>query len=97
MLRKLAKAHENWFLKIILAGVAISFISLFGVTGYIDSATQNQVVVDVDGIKTTQSVFSYQMNKEINAIRNLAGEDFELTDEMRNSIAENILKQIVNA
>ena len=96
MLRKLAKAHENWFLKIILAGVAISFISLFGVTGYIDSATQNQVVVDVDGIKTTQSVFSYQMNKEINAIRNLAGEDFELTDEMRNSIAENILKQIVD-
>ena len=96
MLRKLAKAHENWFLKVILTFVVISFISLFGVTGYINSASQNQVVVNVDGIKTTQSEFSYQINKELNAVKNIAGEDFELTDEMRNSIAENTLKQIVN-
>ena len=96
MLRKLAKPHENLFLKIILGSVAISFVALFGVTGYIDSAAQNQVVVNVDGIKTTQSSFSYQLNKEINAIKNFAGENFELTDEMRNSITENTLKQIVN-
>ena len=55
MLRKLAKPHENLFLKIILGSVAISFVALFGVTGYIDSAAQNQVVINVDGIKTTQS------------------------------------------
>ena len=96
MLRKLAKPHENLFLKIILGSVAISFVALFGVTGYIDSAAQNQVVINVDGIKTTQSSFSYQLNKEINAIKNFAGENFELTDEMRNSITENTLKQIVN-
>ena len=96
MLRKLAKPHENLFLKIILGSVAISFVALFGVTGYIDSAAQNQVVVNVDGIKTTQSSFSYQLNKEINAIKNFAGENFELTEEMRNSITENTLKQIVN-
>ena len=55
MISKLAKAHESWVFKLISAAVAVSFISLFGVTGYISSASQNQTVVDVDGLKTTQS------------------------------------------
>ena len=96
MISKLAKAQESWFLKIIFAAVAVSFISLFGVTGYINSAAQNQTVVNVDGIKTSQSAFSYRLNKEVTAIRNIAGEEFDLTDEMQNTIAENILKQIIN-
>ena len=63
MISKLAKAHESWVFKIISAAVAVSFVSLFGVTGYIDSASQNQTVVDVDGKKTTQSEFSYRLQK----------------------------------
>ena len=55
MISKLAKAHESWVFKIISAAVAVSIVSLFGVTGYIDSASQNHPVVDVDGKKTTQS------------------------------------------
>lgn len=96
MISKLAKAQESWFFKIIFAFVAISFISLFGVTGYISSASQNQTVVDVDGQKTSQSVFLYRLNKEISAIKNIAGDDFDLTDDMRNTVAENVLKQIVD-
>ena len=49
MISKLAKAHESCVFKIFSAAVAVSFVSLFGVTGYIDSASQNQTVVDVDG------------------------------------------------
>ncbi len=96
MISKLAKAQESWFFKIIFAFVAISFISLFGVTGYISSASQNQTVVNVDGQKTSQSVFLYRLNKEISAIKNIAGDDFDLTDDMRNTVAENVLKQIVD-
>lgn len=96
MISKLAKAHESWGFKIISAAVAVSFVSLFGVTGYIDSAAQNQTVVNVDGLKTTQSEFSYRLQRELGALKNLAGDDFELTDELRNSLAEGILKQIVD-
>ena len=96
MISKLAKAQESWFFKIIFAGVAVSFISLFGVTGYISSASQNQTVVNVGGLKTSQSAFSYRLNKEVSAIRNIAGDDFDLTEEMQNAVAENILKQIID-
>ena len=96
MISKLAKAHESWVFKIISAAVAVSFVSLFGVTGYIDSASQNQTVVDVDGKKTTQSEFSYRLQKELNALKNLTSDDFELTDDMRNAITEGVLRQIVD-
>ena len=88
MISKLAKAHESWIFKFISAAVAVSFVSLFGVTGYINSASQNQTVVDVEGLKTTQSEFSYRVQKELNALKNLTSDDFELTDDMRNAITE---------
>ena len=96
MITKLAKAKDNWIFKILAAAIAVSFISLFGVTGYISSATQNQTVIKVGKKKVSQSEFSYRFNKEANALRNLAGDDFELTDEMRANLIENVTKQIVN-
>lgn len=96
MISKLAKAKDNWFFKILSAAVAVSFVSLFGVTGYIGSASQNQTVIKVGNKKTSQSEFSYRQNKEISALRNLTGDDFDLTDEMRANITESILKQIID-
>ena len=63
MISKLAKAHESWVFKIISAAVAVSFVSLFGVTGYIDSASQNQTVVDVDGKKNDAKRIFLQITK----------------------------------
>ncbi len=96
MISKLAKAHDSWIFKVISVAVAVSFISLFGVTGYINSASQNQTVVDVDGIKTSQSEFSYRLQKELNAVKKLTNDDFELTDDMRNALTEGVLKQIID-
>lgn len=95
MISKLAKAKENWLFKIILIAVAVSFISLFGVTGYINTAAQNQDIINVGGKKTAQSEFSYRVQKELNAIKNIAGEDFEISDDLRSSIAEGVLRQII--
>ena len=95
MISKLAKAKENWLFKIILIAVAVSFISLFGVTGYINTAAQNQDIINVGGKKTSQSEFSYRVQKELNAIKNIAGEDFEISDDLRSSIAEGVLRQII--
>ena len=61
MISKLAKAKDNWFFKIISIAVAVSFVSLFGVTGYISTASQNQTIVNVNGQKTSQSEFSYRL------------------------------------
>ncbi len=96
MISKLAKAQESWIFKTIFVAVAISFISLFGVSGYISNASQNQTVVNVNGQKVSQSAFSYRLNKEVNAIRNIAGDNFDLTDDMRNTVAESVLKQIID-
>ena len=95
MISKLAKAQENWLFKCIFIAVAISFISLFGVTGYINTAAQNQEIVNVGGKKTSQSEFSYRVQKELNAIKSIAGEDFEISDDLRSSIAEGVLRQII--
>ena len=96
MITKLAKAKDNWFFKILSAAVAVSFISLFGVTGYITTASQNQTVLQVGKNKVTQSEFSYRLQKELNAFKNLSGDDFELSDEMRTAISEDVLKQLID-
>lgn len=96
MISKLAKAQNSWVSKLIFTAVAVSFVSLFGVTGYITNASQNQTVIDVDGLTTSQSEFSYRLQRELNALKNLADEDFELTDDMRNSLTEGVVRQIVD-
>lgn len=96
MISKLAKAQENWLFKVIFIAVAISFVSLFGVTGYINNASQNQDIINVGGKKTSQSEFSYRVNKELSAIQRLGGDDFEITDDMRNAISESVLRQIID-
>ena len=96
MITKLANAKDNWFFKILSAAVAVSFVSLFGVTGYITTASQNQAVVKVGNKKVSQSEFNYRLQRELNALRNLTGDDYEITDEMRNTLAEGVLKQIID-
>lgn len=96
MITKLAKAKDNWFFKILSAAVAVSFISLFGVSGYINSASQNQTIIKVGKKKISQSEFNYHLQKEINNLKNFTTDDFELTDEIRSALIENVLKQLVN-
>ena len=96
MITRLAKAKDNWFFKILSAAVAVSFISLFGVTGYITTASQNQTVLQVGKNKVTQSEFSYRLQKELSAFKNLSGDDYELSDEMRTAISENVLQQLID-
>lgn len=96
MITKLAKAKDNWFFKILSAAVAVSFISLFGVTGYITTASQNRVVVQIGDKEVTQSEFSYRLQKETNAFKSLTGDDVELTEEMQTTLAEGVLKQLID-
>ena len=95
MINKLAKAQKSWIAKFILILTALSFMSLFGVTGYINSAGSNRTVIKVDNIEISQAQFSYLLQREINAARNLLGDNFDLTDEMRQALIQAQTQQLV--
>ncbi len=95
MINRLAKAQKSWIAKFILILTALSFMSLFGVTGYINSAGSNRTIIKVDNIEISQAQFSYLLQKEINAARNLLGDSFNLTDEMRQTLIQMQTQQLV--
>ena len=96
MITKLAKAQKSWLAKLILILTALSFMSLFGVAGYIQSAGENRTVIKVDDVEISQAQFSYLLQKELNAAQNLLNEDEEISDEMRESLIAAQIQTLVN-
>jgi peptidyl-prolyl cis-trans isomerase D len=95
MINKLAKAQKSWVAKLILTLTALSFMSLFGVTGYINSAGNNRTVIKVDGIETTQAQFAHQTQKELAEAKKLLGEDYEMSDDMQTALIYEQVQKIV--
>ena len=89
MINMLAKAQKSWVAKLILGLTALSFMSLFGVSGYLSSVGRNKPVIKVDDIELKQSEFQYMLQREQAKIRNLLGDEY-LDDE--NAQAELIQK-----
>ena len=85
MINKFASMRDSWFTKIILTVTALSFMSLFGVSGYISSANRNKTVLKVDDIEVSQAEFSYAVQKEINKMRT-AGMDLDQDGKMKAEI-----------
>ncbi|MBP1532467.1 MAG: SurA N-terminal domain-containing protein, partial [Alphaproteobacteria bacterium] len=65
MINKFGKMRDSWFTKIILSITALSFMSLFGVSGYINYANSNKSVIKVDDIEISQSEFSYLLQRQL--------------------------------
>lgn len=97
MINKLAKAQKSWIAKLILTLTALSFMSLFGITGYLASASNNRTVIKVDNIEISQAEFSYQFQKELNAAKNMLDIDLndEASDELRSSLMNAISQRMV--
>ncbi len=101
MINKLAKAQKSWIAKLILTLTALSFMSLFGITGYISNASNNRTVISVDNMKVSQAAFAYEFQKELNAAKNLLNIDLndELNEEIRsavtNSVSQKMLKDAI--
>ena len=96
MITKFARAQNNWAAKLILGLTALSFMSLFGVAGYYQSAGENRTVIKVDDIEISKAQFNYMLQKELNAAKNLLGEDGELTDEMRDTLIAGQIETLVH-
>lgn len=98
MMSTIRKLQDTWVAKGIFILTALSFMSLFGISGYINSAGQNRTVIKVNDIEISQGEISYQYDKELNTARQMFGDAIEINDNMRASILLGIVqKQLVDA
>ncbi len=98
MIDKLAKAQKSWMAKLVLILTALSFMSLFGVSGYLTGAARNKPVIKVDEIKISQQQFAQLFEQEQQMARNLFGDSIQINDEMRNAMLQGLVqRELTNA
>jgi peptidyl-prolyl cis-trans isomerase D len=96
MISKFSKMHNSIFTKVVLTITALSFMSLFGVSGYINSANNNKAVIKVDNIEVTQSEFSYMLQRQLAQIRNVLGdEDSDENEDKKREIAAGLADMLL--
>lgn len=98
MMTKIRSIQDSWLAKGILILTALSFMSLFGISGYLGSSGNNRPIIRVDDIVVSQDEITNQYNQELQTAKNLFGDGLEITDNMRNAILQGIVqKDLVNA
>lgn len=85
MISTFSKMHNSVFTKVILTITALSFMSLFGVSGYINTANSNKPVIKVDDLEISQSEFNYLLQKELSKLKD---SDSLTPEEVENRKAE---------
>lgn len=93
MISKFASMRDSWFTKIILSITALSFMSLFGVSGYINSANRNKTVIKVGKVELSQSEFNFLVQRELVQLR--SGND--LDDESAEKLKNEVIKVLAHA
>ena len=98
MIRMLARAQKSWIAKAILTLTALSFMSLFGISGYLSSAGKNRPVIKVDNVELKQSEFQYMLQRESAKLRNLLGEAYDEDENIQNDLIQKIAsRELMNA
>ncbi len=98
MMSKIRKMQDTWVAKSIFILTALSFMSLFGISGYLYSAGQNRTVIKVNDIEISQNEIAYKYDKQLQMARDVFGNRLELTDEMRTQILLGLVRnEVVNA
>lgn len=96
MIAKFRKLQETWFAKTILILTGLSFVSLFGVAGYMGSVGKNRPVIKVNNDELLQGEALGQLDTEIQTARKLFGDNFEITDAIRASMLQEIVQRNLN-
>lgn len=92
MINRISKMRDSIFTKIILTVTALSFMSLFGVSGYINTANSNKAVIKVDDFEISQSQFSYMLQRELSRLKTFGNIDLDEDNSQKSQIADNLLK-----
>ena len=93
MISKIRKYQDSWLTKAILALTALSFMSLFGITGYVNSANKNRAVIKVDNIEILQDEMNAKLQNNIRKAQNMFGNTIEIDEDTRKNILSNIVKE----
>ncbi len=95
MISKIRKYQDSWLTKAILALTALSFMSLFGISGYVTSAGKNRAVIKVDDKEIMQDEMNSKLQDSIRKSQKMFGEDIDIDDNMRKDILTSLVKQNV--
>lgn len=91
MMKFFRKSQNSWFTKLILGLTALSFMSLFGVSGYMGTVGQNKPVIKVDNLEVLQNDFLMQVEKESAQAKGFLGDKFN--DEIKAIIIQQVLNK----
>ena len=93
MIEKIRRFQDSWFVKGILVLTALSFVSLFGITGYIDTAGKNEPVIEVGDISVLKDDITSKFNSELSFAKNIFGEGFDATDAIKSAMMQGIVQK----
>ncbi len=93
MITKIRKYQDSWLTKTILALTALSFMSLFGVSGYVSSAGKNRAVIKVDNLEILQDEMNFKHQNNILRTQNMFGDTLEINEEMSKKILNDLVKK----
>lgn len=96
MISKFRKLQDTWFAKTILILTGLSFVSLFGVAGYMGSVGKNKPVIKVDNFEMLQGEAFGQLDREMQTARRLFGDNFEISDTIRQGMLQEIVQKNLN-
>ena len=95
MISKIRKYQDSWLTKAILALTALSFMSLFGISGYVSSAGKNRAVIKVDDKEIMQDEMNIKLQDSIRKSQKMFGDEIDIDDNMRKDILTSLVKQNV--
>ncbi len=94
MLENMRNQAQSWIAKIILGGVALSFV-LWGIGDYFNSA-QVQTVAEVDGTPITDGEFRVAYERQLNSYRALLGKQFSKSAVAALGLKQNTVQTLIN-
>ena len=96
MMNKFRKLQETWISKFILILTALSFMSLFGVSGYMGSVGKNKPVIKVDNYEVLQGDISQRLEQQIQMAKGLFGDNLDINDNIRNAMLQGIVQKALS-
>ena len=93
MIGKIRNIQDSWLMKLILILTALSFMSLFGVSGYYATAAHNKPVIRVDDIEISQNQILNELNNELQKAKSLFGDNLDVNENIRNAILQGLIQK----
>ena len=93
MIGKIRNIQDSWLMKLILILTALSFMSLFGVSGYYATAAHNKPVIKVDDIEISQNQILNELNSELQKAKSLFGDNLDVNENIRNAVLQGLIQK----